>query len=460
MADSMVAGLFGLTPEMYQNQQYQQDLATGYKLAQLSPGAAAQAGLRASVGQLGRGIAGAMGVEDPQMKIISARQQILGGLDQTNPASMLEGAKMLAQMGDQQGAFALADLARKAQSEVALAQQRTAEKMTPQERNAAAYARSVAEPGTPQYNRIYQTTLQSLISQEKPDLLTPAQKNAKAFALRAGPEGSPAFNEAYIAKLEQFTTKPESRPVLKEIGVAKGGDEEAVYTYQVGNALPQQVIFKNVNGQQTMIPYSGGVDRTTARTDVGVKLPEGESEFIKQLAKEDAQELSKARIASKSAGEELKSLQKLQQLNQQQLVSGSFATNRVGVLNFLNTLGMTSGKDAKTLANSEQYSKVTGDLLLDKIKKLGTQPSSTDREFIAKILPQLENSPAARQELINYLANRANEVVSEVRAMDTYARKNRGLGGYMPNIPLVGQTPDVSTMSTEQLQRIARGQKP
>jgi hypothetical protein len=126
MADSMVAGLFGLTPEMYQNQQYQQDLKRGYELAQLSPGAAAQAGLQASVGQLGRGVAGLMGVEDPQMKIISARQQILGRLDQTNPTSMLEGAKMLAQMGDQQGAFALADYARKAQSEMALMQQRRA----------------------------------------------------------------------------------------------------------------------------------------------------------------------------------------------------------------------------------------------------------------------------------------------------------------------------------------------
>jgi hypothetical protein len=77
---------------------------------------------------LGNAIGGLMGVEDPQMKIISARQQIIGRLDQTNPTSMLEGAKMLAQMGDQQGAFALADYARKAQSEIALAQQRMREK--------------------------------------------------------------------------------------------------------------------------------------------------------------------------------------------------------------------------------------------------------------------------------------------------------------------------------------------
>lgn len=126
MAESMIAGLFGMTPEMYQNQQYQRDLKVGAELAQLDPGAAARAELRSNVGQLGRGFAGLMGVEDPQMKLISARQQIFGQLDQTNPESLLKGAQTLAQMGDQQGAFALADYARKAESEIAQAKQRLA----------------------------------------------------------------------------------------------------------------------------------------------------------------------------------------------------------------------------------------------------------------------------------------------------------------------------------------------
>jgi len=127
MAENIVAGLFGMTPQMYQNQQYGQDLNRGIALAQLSPGAAAQAGLQASVGQLGRGIAGAMGIEDPQLKMISARQQILGQLDQSDPEAILKGAQMLAQMGDQQGSFALAEYARKAQSESALTKQRIAQ---------------------------------------------------------------------------------------------------------------------------------------------------------------------------------------------------------------------------------------------------------------------------------------------------------------------------------------------
>jgi hypothetical protein len=127
MAESnIVAGLFGMTPEMYQGQQYQQDLKRSYELAQLDPGAAARAQLGASVGQLGRGFAGALGIEDPQLKLISTRNSIAQQIDQTNPESILKGAQMLAQMGDQQGAFALAQYARQAQSEMAQTQQRKA----------------------------------------------------------------------------------------------------------------------------------------------------------------------------------------------------------------------------------------------------------------------------------------------------------------------------------------------
>ena len=107
MAENIVAGLFGLTPQAYQGQQYQQDLKRGYELAQLSPGAAAQANLMASVGQLGRGVAGAMGIEDPQLKMITQRQQLLGMIDPSNPDSYLQAAQLALQSGDAQAALAL-----------------------------------------------------------------------------------------------------------------------------------------------------------------------------------------------------------------------------------------------------------------------------------------------------------------------------------------------------------------
>jgi hypothetical protein len=126
MADNIVAGLFGLTPEMYGEQQRRSALQEGITLAQLDPAARGAAMTYAGARGFGGALAGAFGVEDPQLQMISARNAIAKQIDQTNPESILKGAQMLAQMGDQQGAMALAQYARQAQSEMALMQQRRA----------------------------------------------------------------------------------------------------------------------------------------------------------------------------------------------------------------------------------------------------------------------------------------------------------------------------------------------
>ena len=127
MAESnIVAGLFGLTPQMYGEQQRRSALREGIDLAKLTPGEAGAAMTYAGARGLGGAIAGAMGIEDPQLKLISTRNSVFQQIDQSDPESMLQGIRMLGQMGDQQGAMALAEYYRKAQSETALAQQRIA----------------------------------------------------------------------------------------------------------------------------------------------------------------------------------------------------------------------------------------------------------------------------------------------------------------------------------------------
>lgn len=126
MAENIVAGLFGLTPEMYGQQQRVGAMNEGIALAQLDPAARGAAMTYAGAKGLGGAIAGAMGIEDPQLKLISTRNTIAQQIDQTDPESILKGAQMLSQMGDQQGAMALAQYARQAQSETALVQQRRA----------------------------------------------------------------------------------------------------------------------------------------------------------------------------------------------------------------------------------------------------------------------------------------------------------------------------------------------
>lgn len=435
MAENIVAGLFGMTPDMYQRQQYQQELKTGYDLAQLDPGAAARAQLGANIGQLGRGIAGAMGIEDPQLKLISARNTIAQQIDQTDPKSVLKGAQMLAQIGDQSGAFALADYARKAQSEIALAQQRAEEKRTPEVRNALAYAGTIGEFGSPEFNRAYQQKLVELTSKEKPELTSTEMKNAKAIALAEGPEGSPAFNARYQAELLRLTAKAEGRPLIKEIGVAEG-TREPVYTYQEGNNPPQQIIYKNVNGQQQMIPYTGGVDRTTAKTQVSV-TQKGEEAFVTELGKLDAKKVNEAFTTRENAANAITSLNKLAQLPDNELITGQFATGRVGVTSLLKTLGLASEADARNLATSQQYQKVAGDVILQTLGgKLGSGFSNADREFIASLVPQLETSPDARRKLISFMQNKNQEIIKETVRLEQYARQNKGLTGFEPKIPM------------------------
>ena len=113
MATDIVGGLFGITPEMYQQQMAQQGLAEGAKLGQMAPDEFGRAMLYAGAAQLGRGIGGALGAEDPQLKLISARNAVIQGIDLNNPESLQAASARLAQIGDMQGAYGLAEVAQK-----------------------------------------------------------------------------------------------------------------------------------------------------------------------------------------------------------------------------------------------------------------------------------------------------------------------------------------------------------
>jgi hypothetical protein len=121
-----IAGLFGLTPQMYEQGIRQSAMNEGAAYARMAPEDRAIAGIYSAGASLGRASGGLLGIEDPQMKLISARQQIMSQTDQADPQSLANAAKQLNAMGDTQGAMALMDFARKAQSEMALVGQRRA----------------------------------------------------------------------------------------------------------------------------------------------------------------------------------------------------------------------------------------------------------------------------------------------------------------------------------------------
>ena len=88
MADSIVGGLFGMNPEMYQQQQNQQALRQAAELAQLDPMARARTGIMYGANRL----VGALGGQDPQLQKISAIQSLGQQFDVTTPEGLMQAA--------------------------------------------------------------------------------------------------------------------------------------------------------------------------------------------------------------------------------------------------------------------------------------------------------------------------------------------------------------------------------
>jgi hypothetical protein len=436
MAENIVGSLFGLTPQMYGEQQRVSALNEGITLAQLNPAARGAAMTYAGARGLGGAIGGAMGIEDPQLKIISARNTIAQQIDQSDPESILKGAQMLAQMGDQQGAMALAQYARQAQGDVAQTKQRLAAAM--------------ASEAAAKRERLQTDPFQKLVESGK---YTPA---SLAEYQRTG---LPADLVLY-----EKPEKPTSANI-KEVGVAES-TREPVYL-DVNN--DQQFIYKrDAEGKQVRVPFTGGVDRTTAKTNVGgVTLPAGESEFVKELGKLDAKKVSEAMVTRETATSTIKSLNKLASLPDNELITGQFATGRVGIANLIQTLGLASASDAKKVAGSQEYQKVAGDVILQTLGgKLGSGFSNADREFIQGLIPQLETNPVARRQLITFMQNKNQEIVAETIRLENYARDKNGLKGFEPKIPMSvapTQPRPYSGLTNEQLEskiRAAQAQQP
>lgn len=413
-----IAGLFGLTPQMYEQGIRQSAMNEGAAYARMAPEDRAIAGIYSAGAGLGRAGGGLLGVEDPQMKLISARQQIISQLDQTDPTSLLRGAKSLSDMGDQQGAFALADYARKAQESIALSQQRMRE-------------RAAADP------------FQKLVESGK---YTPA---SLAEYQRTG---LPADLVLY-----EKAEKPLAANI-KEVGVAET-TREPVYL-DVNN--DQQFVYKQgADGKQVRVPFTGGVDRKTSETKVTASASsKGAEEGSKTIAELDAKRLNVAQVSSGKAVEQAGLLQEL--LKTPQPISGSGAPARVGALRVFSTFGLTSPKDDEALGNADKFNALAGERVISFIKALGVNPTDTDREFARAIGPALEKGTKTNTDLINFLLERSRKVVKDADSLEThFYNNNYSLRGYKSPFLTDLETPKskASDLTTEELQRIARGKK-
>lgn len=374
---NVVSSLFGITPELYQQQRRADLQAQQIKAATMSAGPGtmlnpslaplyAQAAQRGQFqGEALRGVAGLLGVEDPELAKIRDVQQMRSQFDVSTPRGLREFAQALSQKG-------YTDLAIQASAKAADI-----------DRDIAAATKSRRE-ATPQ-----------------------------------------------IAQLQAYRDS-----LINEVGA----DDPRV---------------KEVN---KVIEATGKGQGTTINID-----QKGKSAFAQGLGSEDAKRVTEAEKLIQTASNELATLKKMSDTENLGVISGTGASARIEALKFLDTAGFTTPTEKNRLAASENFNKLTGDLILSRIKQLGTNPSNADRDFVARIVPQLESSPQARRQLIDYMATRANEVISEARNLSTYGRTNEGLAGYTPKIPLISSPAnkkDISEYTIQELEELKKNAKP
>ena len=398
-----VLSLFGLTPQGLSQQRYQQDLRQGAELAQLDPGAAARATLQSGVGQLGRGIAGMMGVEDPQMKLISARQSIIGQLDQTDPTSLLRGAKSLSDMGDQQGAFALADYARKAQESLAQTKQRQAAALASEAQ--AGRERQQATPNDIQIaNRI--ASLKDGITQLEAAEQTPENTRTKNILTYQ------------LSELERITAKPEKQiaPNIKTVGVADGPSKKAVlldvnadqlFTYEIGP-----------DGKQIRKPYFGNVNRVTSTTEVGVKLAESQKaeqgERGKALTKDFFENVSPT---ARNAQKNLPSITSNLNILDKGFETGFGTETAASAAKVLAALGVQGAE--KFASDSQIFLANANQAVLSKqLEQKGTQ-TKTDAERIEQTGARLGNTKEANKFILTVARE---QLQRDIEQRDFYAK--------------------------------------
>lgn len=215
---SDILGLF-TSPQQYQQNQLAQFQNRAAQEVQLNPFQQAALGARTAGYQLGQGIGGALGGQDPQLQLIARRQALASQLDPNNPDSYMQVAKMAADAGDQQFAIAISDAGRKAMSEYALIQQRT------RERQGADPFQQLLRSGkfTSASLATYQKTGNvSDLREIETEAKTPAKiQEAERVALGKGfARGTKEFDDAVNSYLER-PERPEPRPSV-------GSDREGI----------------------------------------------------------------------------------------------------------------------------------------------------------------------------------------------------------------------------------------
>ena len=209
----IVQSLFGVTPQMYQQEQQDRIDAQAMQYARLDPFQQANYAIGRGANMLGGAIGGALGGQDPELQRITRARQIASQIDFTDLASIQQG--MVALGDDVQSKQQLMQILRQQQESGALIGQRNAAAQASiaaanRERGPTGDVAKAMRAGeitralqTPELNPLERSGLEAELSVLAPanNKTTPDITNAAAFAATKGAPGTPEYTAAFQSML-------------------------------------------------------------------------------------------------------------------------------------------------------------------------------------------------------------------------------------------------------------------
>ena len=494
MAENIVAGLFGLTPEMYGQQQRVGAMNEGIDLAQLDPASRGAAMTYAGAKGLGGAIAGAMGIEDPQLQRITQQAQLLQGLNLRDPQSLEAAAIQANQMGNTPLAIKLFDLSDAARVR---AQQMQTQRQTSL---AQLVAQRAYQPGTPERPQM----LDVQEREQMADQGTPMPENIAAVApsydiRRVAPQlqalGAPGLAQLTAGLTAAKAMRPET------VSLKEG---EKLYTVPTEEGQGYKQI---ATGGEKPIPFTGDMSNAALRlyqTNDPAKIFAQYGQAGLDAVEKKALETTKAKqpVTNITAPVSI-SMQKgfgedLTETLTANLRAGRVAGNTLGTVQGMKALideGTRTGFGTETMvqlaragqafdpnfkvsgvAGAEAFQAFSNSVILPEVKKLGVNPTDTDLKFIVQGSPSLSKSPQGNLILLDtlelklqreqdlakfsnqWLAQNANTVKANPIIAQT--QFNDAFNNYVQTSPLYKPQADVLRQRIIQLQATGAGRTP
>ena len=404
---NIVQGLFGMTPESYQQQRDAEAYKRAAAFGQMDPMQAARTSIYYGANQLGGAIGGMLGAEDPQMRLISQRNALAKQIDMNDPESIMRGAQMAAQSGDTAAATALANYARQAAVDLSTIQQKTAEKMTPEQRNAKAESdltdrldQLSSLPQSPERDRAINLTKNQLtaFTRGKPEKVSDAIQIAREVgvltdALAKTQEGTTEYNsiKAQINRLEK--------------------SEKVQATSLLGKLIQERAALDPVKDKELYDIYTKKINDPDSLTQaiasgfgllgqaLGPALKK-EGEKTGEFSAANFNTLGSAVAAGTSSLRNLSTLETALQ----NAFTGKFAEGKEGVVTSLSALGIPIGSDLKEAASNTQLIQAMGvRYVFPLVKNFPGSLAAKELDRLEKTAPNAIQQPETIQRLVNLL---------------------------------------------------------